>query len=252
MVNCFTVTVDNYVAIVEINRPPVNAQNNEFRTEITTVFDQLGDQEDVRAIILTGAGKTFSAGADLKERPANEAGAYALHNRRVRASFDCVFECKKPVIAAVNGAAIGAGCVLALCCDIIVTADTAFLSMTEVNVGLAGGVSHVRRHFGESNARLMIMTAQRVSGPELVQKNVASHSVPLAELMPLAKNIAEEIASKSPSAVRAAKKSFLTTENLPLHEGYLFEQSQTEILSASKDTKEALAAFKEKRKPLFN
>jgi len=249
--SCFNITVENFIATVEINRPPVNAQNSEFRLEIAKVFDELGDRNDVRAIVLTGAGKTFSAGADLKERPSDEPGAYTLHNRRVRASFDCVYECKKPVIAAVNGAAIGAGCVLALCCDIVLAADTAFLSMTEVNVGLAGGVSHVRRHFGESNARLMIMTAQRVYGPELVQKNVASHSVPLEQLMPLALEIATEIASKSPSAVSAAKKSFLTTENLSLKEGYLFEQSQTESLATSEDTQEALAAFSEKRKPVF-
>ncbi len=249
---CFKVTVENYIGLVEINRPPVNAQNNQLREEIAQVFDELGDRQDVRAIVITGAGKTFSAGADLSERPTDDPGVYARHNRRVRASFDCVYDCKKPVIAAVNGAAIGAGCVLALCCDIIITSEKGFLAMTEVNVGLAGGVAHVRRHFGESNARLMIFTARRIYGEELVRMNVASACVPGEELMSVAMEIAGEIATKSPSAVRAAKKSFLTTENLSLHEGYMFEQSQTEALASSEDTKEALLAFKEKRPPVFS
>src|SRR4051812_11595362 len=117
---CLEVEISNRVATVALNRPPVNAQNAQFRNEIVEIFDGLSDRSDVRAIILTGRGKTFSAGADLKDRPDRSApGAYARHNRLVRASFSCVSECSKPVIAAVNGAAIGAGCVLALCCDII-------------------------------------------------------------------------------------------------------------------------------------
>ena len=134
-------------------RPPVNAQNRRFREEIISIFDALSDRPDVRAVVLTGEGKTFSAGADLKERPglSQEIGAYARHNRLVRESFNAVMECEKPIVAAINGAAIGAGCVLALCCDILIASESAFLSMTEVDVGLAGGVSHVRRFFGESD-----------------------------------------------------------------------------------------------------
>ena len=127
--------------------PPVNAQNRRFREEIISIFDALSDRPDVRAVVLTGEGRTFSAGADLKERPglSQEIGAYARHNRLVRESFNAVMECEKPIVAAINGAAIGAGCVLALCCDILIASESAFLSMTEVDVGLAGGVSHVRR-----------------------------------------------------------------------------------------------------------
>jgi enoyl-CoA hydratase len=135
------VEVADLVATVTIDRPPVNAQNSAFRDEIVRVFDVLHESDEVRAIVLTGAGKTFSAGADLKDRPdAARPGAFPRHSRAVRAGFDCVMECGKPVIAAVNGAAIGAGCVLALVCDIILVAEDAFMSMTEVDVGLAGGV----------------------------------------------------------------------------------------------------------------
>ncbi len=249
---CFKVDVADYVATVTLARPPVNAQNRRFREEIITIFDALNDRADVRAIVLTGEGKTFSAGADLKERPAlDEAGAYPRHNRLVRESFNAVMECEKPVIAAINGAAIGAGCVLALCCDILIAADTAYLSMTEVEVGLAGGVSHVRRFFRESDARLLIYTARRVSGLDLFRMGVVSACVPLDKLIETAQAIARDIATKSPLAVRAAKRSFNVTEGMPLRDAYRFEQSQTVALAASDDTKEALRAFAEKRRPVF-
>jgi len=250
---CFTVTLAEHVATVTIDRPPVNAQNRRFRDELARVFDVLHDTEAVRAVVLTGAGRAFSAGADLKERPniAGNPGAYPAHNRSVRNAFEAVAECEKPIIAAINGAAIGAGCVLALTADILVAGESAYLSMTEVDVGLAGGVRHVRRHFGESDARLMIMTARRITGPELLRMNVVSACVPDDALLPTAMGIAREIAGKVPLAVRAAKRSFNVTETMPLGDGYKFEQSQTVALSGTEDTREAWAAFAEKRKPNF-
>ncbi len=243
--------VADYVATITINRPPVNAQNNRFREELVEVVDQLGDRTDTRAIIITGEGKAFSAGADLSERPTQDPGHYTAHNRRVRASFDCLLECPKPIIAAVNGAAIGAGCVTALCCDILIVSEKGFLQMTEVKVGLAGGVAHVRRHFSESDARLLIYTARRIYGPELLLKNVASACVAPDKLLETAQDIAADIAKASPSAIRAAKKSFQVTEGVSIYEGYRFEQGQTKALSTSDDTAEAMAAFREKRAPDF-
>ncbi|MHA7869283.1 MAG: enoyl-CoA hydratase-related protein [Salipiger thiooxidans] len=246
-----TLDVADFVATVTIDRAPVNAQNNRFRVELTEVIDALGDRTDVRAIVLTGAGKAFSAGADLSERPTQDPGHYTAHNRRVRASFDCLLECPKPIIAAVNGAAIGAGCVTALCCDILVLSEKGFLQMTEVMVGLAGGVAHVRRHFGESDARMMIYTARRLYGPDLLRMNVASACVAPEELLATAQGIAADIVRASPSAVRAAKTSFQMTEGVSIYEGYRFEQGQTKALSTSEDTAEAMAAFREKRAPVF-
>ena len=246
------VEVAEGVATVTIDRPPVNAQNGVFRDEITRVFDVLHESEEVRAIVLTGAGKTFSAGADLRDRPdAAKRGSFPRHSRGVRAGFDCVMECGKPVIAAVNGAAIGAGCVLALVCDIILVAEDAFMSMTEVEVGLAGGVQHVLRHFGQSDARMFLYTARRLSGVELHRMRVASGCYPKAELLAVAQAMAKDIAGKAPLAVAAMKRAFTLCEYMPLHEGYRFEQTQTAALAKTEDTKEALAAFAEKRKPVF-
>ena len=249
----FGLTLEDGVVTVLIQAPPVNAQDRRFREEIVRVFDVLSDSPECRAIVLTGEGRAFSAGADLRERPnlAGEAGAYPRHNRTVRAAFDAVMECAKPVVAAVNGAAIGAGCVLALSCDIVVAAEESFLAMTEVDVGLAGGVRYVLRHFGASDARLMIYTARRISGAELLRMNVASACVPRDQVVATAMGIAREIAAKSPLAVQAAKRGFTMTEEMPLRDGYRYEQSQTVFLATTEDTKEAQAAFAEKRKPVF-
>ena len=236
-----------------MDAPPVNAQDRAFREESIRMFDILGASPDVRAIVLTGNGKAFSAGADLSERPAilAEPGGYSRHNRLVRAAFDSVIECPKPIIAAVNGAAIGAGCVLALCCDIVVVAEEAFLSMTEVDYGLAGGVRHVLRSFSPSDARLMIYTAKRITGPELLRMNAASVCVPRESVVAEAQKIGALISEKVPLAVVAAKRSFGLTEEMPLRDGYRYEQTQTAALAETEDTKEALAAFREKRAPNF-
>ena len=249
----FSVAIEDHVATVTMRAPPVNAQDRRFREEIVRIFDVLHDTPEVRAVVLTGEGRAFSAGADLRERPnlSAEPGGYPRHNRLVRQAFDAVMECGKPVIAAINGPAIGAGCVLAFCCDILVAAEEAFLAMTEVDVGLAGGVRHVLRFFGHSDARLMIYTARRITGPELHRMNAVSACVPRQRLMEEAMGIAREIAAKSPLAVEAAKRSFGLTEEMPLRDGYRYEQSQTVALSRTEDTKEAQRAFAEKRKPVF-
>jgi len=250
----FEVNVSDYVAVVTMQSPPVNAQDRRFRDECVKVFDVLSASDEVRAVVLTGGGgRAFSAGADLSERAAlsEEPGGYSRHNRLVRASFDAVLECTKPVIAAVNGAAVGGGCVLALVCDILVVAEEAFLSMTEVDYGLAGGARHLLRSFSPSDARLAIFTARRLTGPELYRMNVASLCVPRAKLMDEAMTIAGQITTKAPLAVQAAKRAFGLTEEMPLRDGYRYEQTQTAALANSEDTQEALRAFGEKRPPVF-
>jgi enoyl-CoA hydratase/carnithine racemase len=141
--------------------------------------------------------------------------------------------------------------VLALVSDILVIAEEAYMSMTEVDYGLAGGVRHVLRSFSPSDARLMIYTARRMSGADLYRMNVASVCVPRERVVAEAQAIGKTIAEKVPLAVVAAKRSFGLTEELPLRDGYRYEQSQTAALAETEDTTEALAAFREKRKPVF-
>jgi len=158
------------VAIVYLNRPPVNAQNAELRAELIGAFDAFNDDDEVRCVVLTARGNVFSAGADISERPAIKKrgpGAYWNHNRLVREASLSIADCSKPVIAAVNGPAIGAGFGLMAACDIWICSNNAYVSMPEINVGLAGGTALLQRVFGKSRARRMFYTGMKVSADEL-------------------------------------------------------------------------------------
>jgi enoyl-CoA hydratase/carnithine racemase len=248
----FRVETADHVATVRMNRPPANAQNRVFRQECIETFDRLADEPEVRAIVLTGNGRVFSAGADLTDRPdPGELGAYRWHNRLMLDCFDSVLACPKPVVAAIDGPAIAAGFVLASVCDILIASERAWISLPEAAVGLAGGVRHALRHFGQSDARLALFTARRLVAADLLQMRVISACTAESELVPHAQEIAAEIARNAPLAVEAAKRSFMLSEELSVHSAYSYEQSQTAVLSRTEDAVEALAAFREKRRPEF-
>lgn len=251
--NTIKLTIDAGVAVVTLNRPPVNAQNIELREEITKVFDLLSDSDEVACIVLTGEGKAFSAGADIRERPnlAGTPGAYGAHNRRVRESYYAVVECSKPIIAAINGPALGAGFGLVMGSDIWVASEDAYVSMPEINVGLAGGVTFLQKHFSQSRARRMFYTGMKVSAQELYRLGLVEACLPAAELMPYCMEMAREIASKSPIAMRLAKEAARMTQLMPIRDAYRYEQGNTVALSKTEDSKEAQRAFLEKRAPVY-
>lgn len=249
----FRVSLEDFVAVVTMDNPPVNAQARAFHEEAMLVFDTLSDMDACRAIVLTGAGKCFSAGADIKGRAGKVAAAGELwqHNRRARECFHSITECRKPVIAAINGVALGAGLAVAAACDILVAAEEAALGLPEIDVGLLGGGRHAMRLFGHSRVRRMMFTGMRVSGAELYRLGIVEACVPQAELMPTALGIAREIAAKSPVAMKLAKHALNTIEEMSLRDGYRFEQNMTAELSRYEDSREAMLAFAEKRKPVF-
>jgi len=246
-------TVQDHIATVTLNRPPVNAQNAELRAEITDVFDLLSDRDDVRVIVLTGAGKVFSAGADIRERPnlAGVAGAYGRHNRLVRETFNAVVECSKPIVCAINGPAMGAGFGLIMASDIWVASEDAYVSMPEINVGLAGGMTYLQKYFSQSRARRMFYTGMKVSAQELYRLGLVEACLPANELMPYAMDIAREMASKSPIALKLAKEAARMTALMPTRDAYRYEQGNTAALSRTEDAREAQLAFLEKREPVY-
>lgn len=244
--------VADYIAVVTLNRPPANPLNSATRRRITEIFDEITDRKDVRVAILTGAGKIFCAGADLKDRPSvDDPGAYWQHNRVIRETAQSIRECSKPVISAVNGAALGAGLSLALSCDIAVASENAFFGMPEINVGLAGGAALLHEFFGRSRMRRMMFTGMRMSADELYRLGIIECSVPHEQLMPEAMKIAEEISSKNPQGIRYAKLSANLAMEMPARDAYRFEQNYTVELSKTENAKEAKRAFLEKRKPVF-
>jgi len=221
--------------------------------EIAYAFDYINDIDDIRAAILTGAGKIFSAGADLSMRADLEAkGERWQHIRRVRESFHAVRECIKPVVAAINGPALGAGLALAASCDILVAAEEASLGLPEVDVGLLGGQSHAQRLFSHSTLRRMALSGYRVPGSELYRLGIVEACVPRCEVVAEARKIADAIAERSPYAIRLGKQSLNVVEELSLRDGYRHEQNMTAQLATHPDAREATAAFLEKRKPVFN
>ena len=241
-----------HVAVVTLARPPVNALGREIREAMLRVFDRLEDHADVRAIVLTARGHVFCAGADIKEKAVLGAeGAHVRANRLTRDAFFCIVDSSKPVIAAVNGAALGAGFVLAACCDMILAADTAVFGMPEIDVGQGGGASVLQRILPPSKVRRMMLTGERVPAAELHRLGAVEECLPTADLLPAAVALAAIIAAKSPAAVRRIRGSFSAIEALDMREGFRAEQAYTTELSRSPDGVEARHAFFEKRKPVF-
>lgn len=244
--------VSDYVALVTMNRPPVNALSRAMRRRIVEVFDEISEREDVRVAVLTGAGKVFCAGADLKDRPdASRKGDFLDHNRITRETTNAIRECTKPVIAAVNGPALGAGMGLMAACDIFYASEDAVFAMPEINVGLAGGASMLRTILGRSLSRRMFYTGMKVPAAELYRRGVIEACTKPADLLPEAMKLAEEIASKSPLAIGMAKNASNMVDLMPQRDAYRFEQNFTVALSKTEDAKEARTAFLEKRKPVF-
>ncbi len=245
--------VADYIAVVTLDNPPVNAQPPELMAELIATFDALSDRDDVRVAILTGTGKMFSAGADLKNRPSADAPAGTMWQRMrmAREAMYSIMECRKPVIAAINGPAIGAGFGLAAVCDILVASQNAYLSLPEIDVGLMGGVRHAMRLFSHSLVNRMVLTGCRVTADELYRRGVIEAALPLEELMDYCMDLARIIAAKSPIAIGMAKDAMMTVGNLSIRDGYRYEQSNTVRLSKTEDAVEARTAVLEKRAPVF-
>lgn len=244
--------VSEHIAVVRLDKPPVNALDRATRRRLIEIFDEVSERPDVRVAILTGTGKFFCSGADLKDRPnAEKAGDFLDHNRWTRETGNAIRECAKPVIAAVNGPALGAGFGLMASCDIFLASEDATFAMPEINVGLAGGVSMLRTMVGRSFTRRMFFTGMKVPAAELYRRGVIDEVVPAEQLMPLAMEIAQEIASKAPLAIAYAKQAANMMDLMPQRDGYRFEQNFTMALARTEDAQEARTAFLEKRKPVY-
>jgi enoyl-CoA hydratase/carnithine racemase len=246
-------SVDNHVATVVMNNPPVNALSRVLNDELTHTMDVISETDDIRVVILTGNGKVFCAGADLKGRAEiiRGPGDLPAHSRRTRECFHAIRECAKPVIAAVNGAALGAGLAIVASCDILIASDEAIIGLPEVDVGLLGGGRHAMRLFGHSITRRMMLTGDRCSGAELYRLGIVEQCTTRENLMPAALDLATKVASKSPVATRMGKHALNVIEEMSLRDGYRYEQDMTAIISKTEDAREAQAAFKEKRPPVF-
>ncbi|MBT9487747.1 MAG: enoyl-CoA hydratase/isomerase family protein [Rubrivivax sp.] len=247
------VHIADHVATLTMNAPPVNALTRTLNDELTLALDRLSELDDVRAVVLTGAGKVFCAGADLKGRAEviKGPGDLPAHSRRTRECFHAIRECAKPVVVAINGAALGSGVAMVASSDILVASETASLGLPEVDVGLLGGARHAMRLFGHSRLRRMALTGMRVKADELYRLGIVEAVVPPDALLDTALAIAREIAAKSPVSTRMGKHTLNVIEDMSLRDGYRYEQDMTAQIGKTDDAKEAQAAFREKRPPVF-
>jgi len=244
-----------HVGLVTLNRPKaLNALSSPLMLELTEALDSFESDNDIRAIVLTGSEKAFAAGADIKEMQ-EKTWSEAYMEDFITAGWERLTRCRKPVIAAVAGFALGGGCEVAMMCDFIIAADTAKFGQPEVNLGIppgAGGTQRLTRFVGKSKAMEMCLTGRFMDAEEAERAGLVSRIVPADELIEEALKTAEAIAGKSMAANMIIKESVNRAYETTLSEGVRFERRMFHSCFGSQHQKEGMAAFAEKRKPLFD
>jgi enoyl-CoA hydratase len=244
---------DEHIALIQLNRPKeLNALNLELMQELKHALIDLDANETVRVIIITGNERAFAAGADIKQM----AGKDSIDMLKIDqfSTWDQIRKTKKPIIAAVSGFALGGGCELTMLCDMIIASETAQFGQPEIKIGImpgAGGTQRLPRAVGKVNAMEMVLTGEFISAQDAWRMGLVNRVVPvelyLSETVKLAKNIA----AKAPLAVQLAKESVNKAFEQPLNEALYFERKNFYTLFATKDQKEGMNAFVEKRKADF-
>jgi enoyl-CoA hydratase len=248
--------VKNHIAYVTLNRPDVlNCFNYDTLVQLGEVVSQVSINDDVRVVIFTGAGdKAFSAGADLKERKSLSEADVRRNVKKIRDVFQAVADLPQPTIAAINGFAFGGGFELLLACDFRISVEQANLGLTEVSWGIipgAGGTQRLTRLIGEMKAKELILTARKISAYEAYHCGILTKVVSKNSLMATCEKLAEEILQNAPIAVRQAKLAIQQGVGTDITTGLEIESKAYEVTIPTSDRLEALAAFSEKRMPVF-
>ncbi len=247
---------DGSVATVTLNRPDVlNALNAQLFTDLDHVWQLLAKNPTIRVILLTGAGpKAFAAGADIAELAATDAASAERIALRGQSIMSHMETCGKPVIACINGFALGGGCELALACTLRLAADTARLGQPEVKLGLIpgyGGTQRLPRLVGPSAALRLILTGDIIPAAEALRIGLVDEVLPAADLLPRAHALAHQIAAMPPLAVAASIEAVHGGAALPLNQALALEAGIFGRLANTADKREGIAAFLEKRPPTF-
>lgn len=248
------VEVRGPVGLITLHRPKqLNALSDKLMTELEGALDAFEADDEIGAIVVTGSDKAFAAGADIKEM-AGYSFMDVYQGRFITRNWERLSTCRKPVIAAVAGFALGGGCELAMMCDFILAAENAKFGQPEINLGVipgVGGTQRLARFVGKSKAMEMVLTGRHMDAHEAERAGLVSRVVPLAELLDEAVRVAERIAKLSRPVVMMAKEAVNRAYETTLAEGVLFERRLFYAAFATEDQKEGMAAFAQKRQPDF-
>ncbi len=242
------------VGLITLNRPDVlNALNARLMRDLGSALDAFEDDGAIGAIVITGSEKAFAAGADIKEMQ-DKSFAEVYSEDFITSDWERIASCRKPVIAAVAGFALGGGCEIAMMCDFILAGDNAQFGQPEIKLGAisgSGGTQRLTRFIGKSKAMEMVLTGRMMDAGEAERAGLVSRVLPVAELVDEAMRVAGEIAELSRPSVMMAKEAVNRAFETSLSEGARFERRLFHATFALADQKEGMAAFVEKRKPDF-
>lgn len=253
--NILICEIENNIAVVTINRPPVNPLNSEVFKLISEKFDELDANDDVRAIVLTGSGeKAFVAGADINEMASLDLAGVNQMNKVSRTAFTKVEHATKPVIAAINGLALGGGFELALACDLRICSEESQFSFPEVGLGIipgGGGTQRLQKIVGQGVAKELLYFGDMFDATRALDLNIVNKVVPTKEVLTTAKEWANKLAQKPPIALQMLKVAVNAGSNTSIESGLTIENSCFANAFSTEDRKEGLNAFVEKRKPVY-
>ncbi|MBI1260132.1 MAG: enoyl-CoA hydratase [Rhizobiales bacterium] len=242
------------VGVITLNRPEaLNALSNGLMDDVTAAIDDLEADSGIRCLVITGSNKAFAAGADIKQMH-GKSYMDVFQEDFITANWERVTRCRKPVIAAVAGYALGGGCELAMMCDFIICADNAKFGQPEIKLGVmpgAGGTQRLTRFVGKSKAMEMCLTGRMMDATEAERSGLVSRVVPLADLMTEVLAVAETITDMSLPITMMTKESVNRAYETTLSEGVRFERRLFHSMFATDDQTEGMSAFVEKREPSF-
>ncbi|MFN8062674.1 MAG: enoyl-CoA hydratase-related protein [Vicinamibacterales bacterium] len=249
-------SIDGAVATITVNRPQkLNALNSPTLDELLSAALECQANDAVRVVVLTGAGpKAFVAGADIEELAALSPVGGRAHALRGQHVFDTIERLGKPVIAAINGFALGGGCELAMACTLRVAADTARLGQPEINLGIIpgfAGTQRLTRLVGRGAALDLTLTGRHVTAEEALRLGLVNRVVPAAQLQADVAALAAELAVKAPLAVRYAIEAIVRGSDLPFVDACAYEATLFGLIASTDDMREGTRAFVEKRRPTF-
>lgn len=245
---------DDGVALITLNRPEaLNAFNGELMDELTKVLDELDLDRNIRCVVITGSEKAFAAGADIKEMQ-SKGFPETYYEDFITANWERASRMRTPIIAAVNGFALGGGMELAMMCDFILAGSNAKFGQPEITIGVspgAGGTQRLTRFAGKAKAMEMCLTGRMMDAQEAERCGIASRVVPTEELLEEAKTVARKVASMPAVTAMMTKEMINAAYETPLSHGVRFERRLFHSLFATEDQNEGMEAFVEKRSPHF-